>query len=118
MKRISNRDTSSHVKDRCVFKNYNDTLWGEWYEQGIPETGEVVRRYCVYSYRYSWPLFVAETGADGEVHWFENIDRFSVTTSRHKTQAHPRVPTTLMTVGAMRRIVREGMVGLVVHGEA
>lgn len=116
--RVTNRETREHVQNMRVFKNHNKTLWGEWYEQGIPETGEIVKRYVVYSYRYNWPLFVAEHDPNSdEWRWYENIDRYSLTTSRHKSQSHPRIPTMPMTVGAMNRIVREGIVGLVARGE-
>jgi hypothetical protein len=117
MTRIANREARTYVRNREVFKNNGGTLWGEWYEQGIEETGDIVRRYCVYSYRYSWPLFVAEESEDGTVHWYENIDRYSVTTSKHKGQAHPYFPTVPMTVNAMKRIVREGIAGLAAKGE-
>jgi len=116
--RISSREARRYVQNMHVFKNSNKTLWGEWYEQGIPETGEIVKRYCVYSYRYDWPLFVAEQDEQGTWHWYENADRFSVTTSKHRSQSHPHVRTVPMTVGAMKRIVREGIVGLAVRGEA
>lgn len=115
-KRIANREARKYVQELRPFKNSNGTLWGEWYEQGIPETGDIVRRYCVYSYRYDWPLFVAEQG-EGTWYWYENADRFSVTTSKHKSQAHPHFPTLPMTVGAMNRIVRHGIAGLAAMGE-
>lgn len=117
--RISSREARHYVQNMRVFKNHNKTLWGEWYEQGTPETGEIVKRYCVYSYRYDWPLFVAEHDPQTDAwRWYENADRFSVTTSKHRGQTHPHVHTVPMTVQAMNRIVREGIVGLAVHGEA
>lgn len=115
--RIANREARNYVKERRMFKNNNGTLWAEWYEQGIPETGDIVRRYCVYSYRYDWPLFVAEQDDTGAWHWYENITKFSRTTSRHVSQAHPYFPTLPMTVGAMNRIVRHGIAGLAAMGE-
>lgn len=115
--RIANRETRNYVQSMRPFKNNNGTLWGEWYEQGIEETGEIVRRYCVFSYRYDWPLFVAEQDGQGAWHWYENIDEYSRTTARHQTQSHPHLLTMPMTLGAMNRIVRHGIAGLAAMGE-
>lgn len=40
--------------------------------------------YIVFSYGRHWPLFIH---ADGT--WYENSDRYSVSTSRHRSQANP-----------------------------
>lgn len=117
VRRVTNRDARAMVQARRPFKTGTKSLWGEWYEQGIDGTEDVARRYCVFSYRYTWPLFVAEESEDGTVHWYENIDRFSVTTSRHRTAAHPYTATVPMTCNAMQRIVRDGIAGLAAKGE-
>lgn len=70
-------------------------------------------RYVVYSYGTHFPLFVHQSGV-----WFENQDRYSVTTSKHRSQSHPHCPTQPMTTGAMRRIAEDGIAGLAVLGEA
>lgn len=41
-------------------------------------------RYAVYSYGQHFPLFAHINGK-----WVENSDRYSVTTSKHKTQLRP-----------------------------
>lgn len=48
------------------------------------------RLYIVYSYGKHWPLFVHD-GRTGI--WYENNERFSRSTGRHHSQAHPRTPT-------------------------
>ena len=108
--RITNRESRSHVQHLRVFRNHNDTLWGEWYEQGIPETGEIIKRYVVYSYRYSWPLFIYEpvTGV-----WYANKSKYSRTTSRHYSQAHPLCDVTPLDVEDMVVVMRKGSVGLI-----
>lgn len=75
----------------------------------------LTHRYVVYSYGEHWPLFVAEWLDDGPVTWYENIDKYSATTSRHKSQAHPHVNTMPMDAGAMRIIATFGTAGLVVY---
>ena len=97
--RVSNRDSRRYVQRRETFKNHNDTLWGVYRTD----------RYTVYSYRADWPLFIAvQPIAGGEVLWFENSSRYSVTTSRHRTQAHPLCPTTFLSREDMVTLDRRG----------
>lgn len=42
--------------------------------------------YVVYSYRTSWPMF-AFNAAVGQ--WYTHSQKYSVTTSKHRSQAHP-----------------------------
>lgn len=80
----------------------------------------LTERYVVYSYGTHFPLFIWQAFANGSPlgQWFENQDRYSPTTSKHKSQAHPHMHTTPMTTGAMIRIVEDGIAGLAVLGEA
>jgi len=73
----------------------------------------LTERYVVYSYGTHFPLYIFQDGV-----WFENQDRYSVTTSKHRSQAHPHTATVPMTTGAMIRIVEDGVAGLAVLGEA
>lgn len=76
--RVSNRDSRRFVQRQQSFRNSNDTLWGVRCEKS--------RMYVVYSYRTTWPLFIAcQPIEGGEWFWFENADKASVTTSRHRT---------------------------------
>lgn len=70
-------------------------------------------RYVVYSYGTHFPLFINQDGI-----WYENQDPYSLTTSKHRSQAHPHMHTTPMTTAAMRRIVEDGIAGLALLGEA
>jgi hypothetical protein len=106
--KTSNCDARQHVQAKRVFKGSN--MWGEWYEQGIPETGEIIRRYVVYSYRYTWPLFVYEPATDT---WYGNRDKVSRTTSRHFSQAHPLCSMTMLTLPEIKEVVRHGSPGLI-----
>jgi len=104
--RVSNRDSRRYVQRREHFRNNNDTLWGVLYERS--------RRYTVYSYRASWPLFIAcQPIEGGPVVWFENANKVSVTTSRHRIQAHPLCPTTHLSVEQMQLLDRYGYTDLI-----
>ncbi len=108
LKMIANGKAREHVEQRKPFRGSN--LWGEWAEYG----GEV-RRYVVYSYRYTFPLFVYDQIAD---QWYENNTQFSNTTTRHRSQCRPHgVETIKLCVADMEIVAREGGVGLIHRGE-
>lgn len=104
--KISNKNARPYVKARKPFKGSNlsgccRTL------PGVPET-EV---YVVYSYGY-WPLFIHVDGT-----WFENTDRYSVTTSKHRNQTHPHVADTVQLPNdRMEAFLNRGW-GALVRGE-
>lgn len=111
--RIANSACRAYVQERRPFKGNN--LWGEWYETGfVNDDGStgVHRRYVVYSYRYTWPLFIYDPVCD---QWYENRDKVSRTTTKHKGQAHPlpvgRVIS--LSVSDMLEVARYGAVGLI-----
>ena len=111
MTRIANRDTSSLVSRRVPFKANNIFA-----QAHTPKHGHTTL-YVVYSYGEHFPLFVAETDGAGNTVWYENTDRYSVTTSKHKSQARPHYVTfTPMCTGAMQVLAREGTAGLAVYG--
>ena len=102
---VANRDARRCVQ-RCIeFKGSN--VWGEHTDV---ETGEVTLNYVVYSYRYTWPLFVFDNLAQV---WYENKDKVSRTTSRHRTQLHPLCDTIPLGVEDMKVVARLGGVGLI-----
>jgi hypothetical protein len=102
---VANRDARRSVQQNKVFKGSN--VWGEHTDV---ETGEVTLNYVVYSYRYTWPLFVFDNLAQV---WYENKDKVSRTTSRHRTQLHPLCDTIPLGVEDMRIVARLGGVGLI-----
>ena len=105
-KYIANGKAREYVREHKVFKGSN--IWSEWYEQGVDDA--VIKRYVVYSYRYTFPLFVYEPLSDT---WFENTTRYSRTTSKHKTQLHPCVRTVPLCLEDMLVVQRSGSVGLI-----
>lgn len=59
--------------------------------------------YVVYSYGEHFPLFIHANGC-----WFENEDGFSQSTSRHRSQTHPRTNTILLSTHWMRVLANGG----------
>lgn len=86
MKRTTNKDCRPYVKGRILFKANN--LHAECVKADLFYT-QHDKFYVVYSYGW-WPLFVYNfvTGA-----WYENADRYSVSTSKQRSQAHPQCDT-------------------------
>jgi hypothetical protein len=82
--RIANRDCRTYVQKRHAFEGSN--LFALHRVVGTYPTDS--RHYTVYSYDYHYPMFVYAGGR-----WFENADRYSVSTAKHRSQAHPHPDT-------------------------
>ena len=108
IKMIANGKARDMV-DKCApFRGSN--VWGHthWDEK------REVTRYVVYSYRYTWPLYVYDSVADT---WFENESQYSQTTSRHRNQCRPTgVETVKLKVEDMLIVAERGVVGLIEKG--
>jgi hypothetical protein len=104
--RVSNRETRDYVKNLKKFKANN--IWSEWVRDEDTDTNDA--RYVVYSYDRHWPLFIYEVKTDM---WFENGSKYSVTTSKHKTQSHPYTDTTKLHVDDMIKVKNNGVVGMI-----
>jgi hypothetical protein len=96
------------VQEQRVFKANN--IYSEFYGDANTEwhkmrDGEPM--YVVYSYGEHWPLFIYHYLTDT---WFENSDKRSVTTSKHRSQAHPHAPTRPVPCSFMKDIVFYGLV--------
>lgn len=57
--------------------------------------------YAVFSYGTHWPMFVYD-GA----HWYENADKYSVTTSKQHGQCHPHCDTIKVSCDEMRAMLK------------
>ena len=91
--RTTNREARNYVINGVPFKNSNGQLFGRW---------ETPSLYVVYSYGEHWPLFAWDGQAK---EWLENYDKYSVTTSRHRTCAHPLTDTNQMSRTILKHII-------------
>ena len=75
---IANRNGRQYAEGKIDFQGSN--TFGEWYGSC----------YAVYSYGYHFPIFafVQQQG------WFENTDKYSISTSKHQSQMKPNVSRT------------------------
>jgi len=77
--KISNRQVRQAVEEFKIFSNNNGTLFSEWH-------GDL---YFVFSYGHHWPLFIYN---NVKKQWYANKNKYSVTTSKHYSQACPFHP--------------------------
>lgn len=56
--------------------------------------------YVVYSYGYHWPMFANINGQ-----WYENKDKYSVSTSKQHNQANPLVDTIKVSVSELKSLI-------------
>jgi hypothetical protein len=104
LKMIANGKARDMVDERKPFRGSN--TWAEWSVNAYDN-----KLYVVYSYRYSWPMFVYDDTADT---WYENASQFSQTTSRHRNQCRPTgVDTVKCGVDDMRILAVSGGIGLI-----
>jgi hypothetical protein len=105
--KIANRDARSFVQKEHPFQGNN--LFAEYKTLNNPDgTNGPGLWYVVYSYGVHWPLFICANGV-----WFENEDRHSVTTSKHRSQTHPHCPTILLSTEWMKKLAQGGYQALV-----
>jgi len=76
--KVSNNNCRRYVKQMIPFKGSN--LYAEM--------NKCI--YTVYSYGRHFPLFVCKDGV-----WYENNEKYSVTTSKHRSQSHPHFTTVM-----------------------
>ena len=112
--KTSNKDARQYVQRKVEFKGSNT-----FSELLSPQDDVATFRYVVYSYDYHYPMFVAEwqAGDRENATWYENRDKYSVSTSKQKSQLHPHTNTTPLCTDDMKSIVIGGISRLVARRE-
>ena len=95
MLKLRNSDVRRAVQERVEFKNTNGTLFSKWVTPFL---------YVVYSYGEHFPMFLYD-GTPGRRGWAINTDKYSVTTSRHFSQAHPQCETVGSDTATLRKYI-------------
>lgn len=85
--KVSNSSARTFVQSKLPFKGNN--TFGE-------TRGSV---YVVFSYGHHWPLFAYVDGT-----WYENQERYSVSTSKHRSQLHPLTETEQVSAKEIRTL--------------
>ncbi len=109
IKQVSNADARDYVQ-KCIEFQGSNTFAREVHTDHST-------LYVVYSYGEHFPMFIAETDDDGVTRWYSNQDRFSMTTSKHRTQLHPHVEYMVpMDTARMRVLAHGGLMELFSRG--
>lgn len=87
--RVSNCKASNYTRDRIPFTGNN--LFAV----------KLLKGYVIYSYGHHWPLFVYHNRYKK---WYGNDDKYSVTTSKHKSQCGI-IDYTPCTIERMQEII-------------
>lgn len=97
-KRVANKYARAMVQNLEPFTGSNT------YAVKFIATDMSEPRYVVYSYGRHWPLFIYENGK-----WYENADKYSVSTSKQHGQLHPLCETEKRSGEDMRAIAENGV---------
>ena len=112
--RATLREMRSHVTSKMPFINTNKTCYAEHnlFTPSVQDPDDTDVQYVVYSYGTHWPLFIFRP-ATGT--WYENSDKYGVTTSRHHSSCKPfDTPMHPMTCAQMRRLAEGASISEVV----
>lgn len=105
MTRTTNRNAREFVQSRWPFRASN--LTGGW------ETHPVGSFFVVRSYEW-WVLFAYHLPT---MQWYENVSKYSPTTSKHRTQTHPHEPTVTVDARTILDVLQSGATAVVLRGE-
>ena len=108
---IPNYDARTYVQHKEPFNANN--IYARTHEATADRPTDL---YIVYSYGSHYPMFIAET-FNGITKWYENCDKYSRTTSKHRSQSHPLVETVKLSTNDMHRMSAYGIAGVVAHKE-
>ena len=90
MLRTSNNKCSELVNNKIEFKANN--IFSEHIKKD--------KLYIVYSYGFHFPMYIKYKNT-----WFENSDKYSVTTSKQQNQARPNAKTKLLNTNEMKQLI-------------
>ena len=94
--RIANKDAQAYVDRAEPFQGSN--LFGEY--DDLNEGSNTP--YVVYSYGYHFQMFIYLNNI-----WYENSDKYSVSTSKQQSQARPTMKTIKLNTEEMLDLLKE-----------
>jgi len=88
---VANISCKEYVDNKKPFEGSN--LFGEWFDDQF---------YVVFSYGYHFPIYVYNK-LDNK--WYKNTNKYSITTSKHQSQAMPSCECTDLTLSQIRDLL-------------
>jgi hypothetical protein len=111
--KTTNPKVRPHVQAKQPFVANN--IFAEWVRAGVGYSGTAGEDiYAVYSYGKHFPMYAFIPSVN---RWFANVDRYSITTSKHKGQAHPHETCTEVSRDFLRDVLDMGLGNAVVRHE-
>ena len=90
MIRTSNIKCSEYVNNKIEFKANN--IFSEHIKKD--------KLYIVYSYGHHFPMYIKYKNT-----WYENSDKYSVSTSKQQSQSRPNAKTKLLNTNKMKELI-------------
>jgi hypothetical protein len=90
MIKTTNNQCSELVTNKIEFKANN--IFSEYIKED--------KLYIVYSYGYHFPMYVKYKNT-----WYENSDKYSVTTSKQQSQSRPNAKTKKRNTSELKNII-------------
>lgn len=109
---ITNNIARSFVQTHEHFTANN--IFAHWDDCRSPEGEFVGRVYIVYSYGLHYPMFIYDPATN---QWYENADKYSPTTSKHRSQCRPVPDAIKLNTEQMQLVKKHGTAGLLLFGE-
>jgi hypothetical protein len=103
--KVPNKLAREFVQKQHPFDGSN--MYGQFHTNQTTHPEQPESWYAVYSYGGHWPLFVYANDT-----WFENEEKNSSSTNRHRSQAHPQCPTVLLSHRNILVVARGGYTDL------
>ena len=87
---------------RKVLKNHDEVahFWANKVQNGGKASNMFFEGDIIYSYGYHFPMYVKHKNT-----WYENSDKYSVSTSKQQTQSRPSYKTKLKTTKQLKDII-------------
>ena len=92
MIKTTNNQCSELVTNKIEFKANN--IFSEYIKED--------KLYIVYSYGYHFPMYVKYKNT-----WYENSDKYSITTSKQQSQARPNATTKMRNTSELKNIINK-----------
>ena len=94
MERIANRNAREYVQKNEPFQGSN--MFGVFDDDDQGSNTP----YVVYSYGYHFPMFIYLGNS-----WYENSDKYSVSTSKQQSQTRPTMETVKLNTKDMKKLL-------------